>query len=178
MKRMQSIAFMAALTVAGCGGATPAPETAELPVKPTAARFRTLDGKYFNLASLRGQAALLTIIQTWADYALVEVPLMNEVADRYGDRLTVLCIALDEQPEMVRIFVDTFQPAYEVVLVDDLVRFTGATGPFGPITRVPTSVLLDVDGRVAARMDGTWQPDILRDALEELVGPSGQSVAR
>lgn len=134
------------------------------------AKLRTLDGRYVSLAAFRGDAALITIIQTWSDYALVEVPLLNQVAERYGDRLTVLCIALDEQPEMVRIFVDTFKPSYTVVQVDNIERFTGPSGPFGPITMIPTSVLLDEDGRVAARNDGTWRPDQLRDAIRGLVG--------
>ena len=167
MRRSIAVGLMLA---AGCAGSTPEPVTAGLPELPTAGKLRTLEGRYVTLAALRGEAALITIIQTWSDYALVEVPLLNRVAERYGDRLTVLCIALDEQPEMVRIFVKTFKPSYEVVQVDDTARFTGSSGPFGPITMIPTSVLLDRDGRVAARMDGTWRPDVLRDAIERLVG--------
>ncbi len=172
MNRLLVVVLLFAAFGAGCSGSSAAVEgSASLPELPTAGKLRTLDGRYVSLAAFRGEAALITVIQTWSDYALVEVPLFNEVAQRYGDRVTVLCIALDEKPEMVRIFVDTFQPAYEVLRVDDPARFTGPSGPFGPITRVPTSVLLDRDGRVAARMDGTWRPDILRDALRQLVGP-------
>lgn len=166
------VALATALSVA-CSASPPATTPAQLPDGPTAGRLRTLDGKYVNLAALRGQAVLITIIQTWSDPALVEVPLLNQVANRYGDRLTVLCIALDELTEMVRIFVETFKPAYEVVRADDVRAFTGPDGPFGPITRIPTSVLLDADGRVAARMDGTWRPQVLRDAIRELIGSSG-----
>ena len=161
---------IAALMFACAGASTPAPE-AELPVSPVQVRLRTLNDKYVDLADLRGQALLISVIQTWADPALVEVPLLNQVADRYGDRLTILCVALDEKPEMVRIFVDTFKPEYEVVRVDDPERFTGESGPFGPIAMIPTSILLDASGRVAARMDGTWRPQVLRDALRRLLGP-------
>ncbi|MEM7676203.1 MAG: TlpA disulfide reductase family protein [Myxococcota bacterium] len=167
--------FLATLSAAcASGSATTTP--AELPTAPAAAQLITLDGRVFSLDALRGEAALITIIQTWSDYALVEIPLLNQVAERYGDRVTVLCVALDEQPEMVRIFVDTFKPAYEVVRIGeaDRRRFTSEQGPFGPITMVPTSVLLDADGQVAARMDGTWRPDVLRDALQALVGSPSQ----
>ena len=165
-------AVLVCITVAlGAGCASPAPAaSATLPDQPAVGRLRKLDGKYLSLAALRGEAALITIIQTWSDYALVEIPLFNKVADQYGDRLTVLCIALDDQPQMVQIFVDTFKPEYEVVQVDDSARFTADSGPFGPITVIPTSVLLDAEGRIAARMDGTWRPDILRDAIEGVVG--------
>ena len=156
--------------IAACGGRQTTP-TARLPELPAAGRLRTLSGRYVNLAALRGQATLITIIQTWSDYALTEVPLMNKVAEDYGDRLNVLCVALDDQPEMVQIFIDTFKPDYEVLRVDSVERFTGESGPFGPITRVPTSVLLDAEGRVAARMDGTWQPAVLLEVVEKLVGP-------
>ncbi|MEL7370757.1 MAG: TlpA disulfide reductase family protein [Myxococcota bacterium] len=173
MKRAIALALLGAM---GCASTPSTPESAQLPIGPAAVQLITMDGKSFSLSALRGEAALITVIQTWADYAMVEIPLLNQVAERYGDRVTVLCIALDEQPEMVRIFIDTFKPAYEVVRIGaaDRQRFTTERGPFGPITLIPTSVLLDADGQVAARMDGTWRPDVLRDALQALVGPPSQ----
>ena len=174
MNRMIAVLMLTGLLGFGCAGSSSSSESVELPAFPTAARFRKLDGKYVNLSAFRGDAALVTVIQTWSDYALREVPMFNQLAERYGDRLTILCVALDERPDMVQIFIDTFKPAYEVLLVDNLQRFTGPGGPFGPITRIPTSVLLDQEGRVVARMDGTWRPEVLRRAIEQLVGPPSQ----
>ncbi len=169
MTRNAALCVMTAV-LGACASSTPGPGSAQLPEGPTVGTLRKLDGTYFTLDALRGSATLITFIQTWSDHALVEVSLLDEVAERYGDRLTVLCVALDEQPEMVQIFMDTFHPSYEVVQAADATALTGPNGPFGPITMIPTSVLLDVDGRVAARMDGMWRPPVLRKAVERLVG--------
>jgi hypothetical protein len=53
--------------------------------------------------------------------------------------------------------------------VPDPARFTGPEGPFGPIAVLPTSVLLDREGRILARMDGLWPPGLLRRSVEAAI---------
>lgn len=154
------------LLLAGCAHQDPGPT---LPEGRVAARFERLDGTPLSLAALRGKVVLVTVITTWNDLALLEVPLLKELHEAHAPELQIVCVALDEDPTMLDIFARTFAVPYLVVRAHDPQRFTGDSGPFGPIGVIPTSVLLDRDGRVAARNDGTWAPDILRSAVQRLL---------
>lgn len=134
-------------------------------------RFESLEGPALSLSELRGRPVLLTVITTWADPAMVEVPVYKRLLERYGERLTVVCVVLDDNPNMARIFRDTFAIPYRVVTVADRPGFTGPSGPLGPIGSIPTSALIDAEGRIAARMDGMWDPELLDRAVSALLPP-------
>lgn len=135
-------------------------------------RFDALEGPPLSLSELRGRPVLLTVITTWADPAMVEVPVYKKLVERYGERLTVVCVVLDDSPNMARIFRDTFAIPYHVVTVADRPGFTGPSGPLGPIGSIPTSALIDAEGRIAARMDGMWDPEVLDRAVSALLPPN------
>lgn len=133
-------------------------------------RLERLDGAALNLASLRGRVVLLTVINTWADPALIEVPRLRTLANTRDARdLVIVCVALDDSDEMIKIFIQTFEVPYLVVRPSNLAEFVGSTGPFGLIGTIPTSILIDREGRIAGRMDGTWPEEILEKAIDRLV---------
>lgn len=161
---------LALSVVFGCAGSTgPGPS---LPAGRVIYRLQNLDGSELSLTSLRGRPVVVTVISTWADPALVEVPRYKALHQRYQDRLAILCVVLDEDPAMARIFQESFDIPYGVVTVADRPGFTGEAGPFGPIGSIPTSVLLDAEGRIAARMDGMWDPNLLEEAVARLLPPA------
>ncbi len=164
-KAAQLLLCMGLLT----GGCAHSPADEALPQGRVAARLLTLDGKGRTLAASRGKVVLVTVITTWSGPALVEVPLLNELQRDYGPDLEVLCVALDEDPAMIKIFGQSFNIEYTLLQAHDPALFTGPDGPLGPINIVPTSVLLDRQGRIAARMDGLWAPNVLREAVRSLV---------
>lgn len=69
---------------------------------------------------------------------------------------------------MARIFARTFEVPYIVAIVEDRGTFTSEQGPLGPIRIIPTSFLIDREGRIAARMEGTWPDGALDEAIREL----------
>jgi thiol-disulfide isomerase/thioredoxin len=156
----------ALLALFGCasGGA----ERPSLPQAPVAFRFSTLDGGYQTLGALRGRVVVLHILTTWSDLALLEVPRLADLARRFPNDAQVLAVVLDAEDETAAIFAETFELPYPVVRVARPDVFTGPEGPFGPIALLPTSVVLDRGGRVAARSDGTWAPGVLEDLVERL----------
>jgi thiol-disulfide isomerase/thioredoxin len=139
-----------------------------LPEGRVALRLEDVDGEEVRLGALRGKVVLVTIVTTWSDYALLEVPRFKALAEKHAGDLAIVCIALDEDPRMIRIFRDTFEIPYPVTTVSDKERFTSELGPFGPITIIPTSILLDRDGNVAARMDGMWPVKVLEAAVQKV----------
>lgn len=150
------------------GACASTPGTGLLPQGPTALRYQSLDGSYQSLAALRGKVVLVNVITTWSDPALLQVPKLRDIYNDNLGHLEVLCLVLDEDPRMAQIFSESFAPPYRVGTVPNQARFMGKSGPFGPITVIPTSILLDQKGRIAARMDGLWAPGVLEEAIERL----------
>lgn len=159
--------IMAWAATMGCASSTSSePRLSE---KRIALRLIDTDGRSVSLAAQRGRVVLLHMIATWSDPALVEVPLLASLQDRYPEDLVVWGVSLDTDPEMIQIFRSTFDVPYPVLYPMSLARFTSGDGPFGPITVIPTSILLNREGRIAARMDGLWPPQALTQAVQDLV---------
>lgn len=159
-----------ALLLAGCASSTAAPSEAQLPRGPVALRARGLDGEPITLGALRGRIVVVTVIATWADTALLEVPRLKSVAEKYPEeQVTILCLALDDLITPVQVFADSFDLPYLVGVPEDRERLVGPQGPFGPITMLPTSVLLAPSGQIALRTDGLWPEGVLEEAIERLL---------
>lgn len=169
MMRLSSSWALVGLLALGCAGRTRGPGEAALPEGGVVARIERTDGELVSLASLRGRVVLVSILTTWSDPALVEAKFFEELRKEHQGDLEVVAIVLDEKKEMARIFEETFDTPFIVGTVEDPARFTGDRGPFGPISVIPTSVLLDRQGRIAARMDGMWEPELLARAVNKLV---------
>jgi thiol-disulfide isomerase/thioredoxin len=161
-------ALAAVLLLSACASQT----SANLPEGRVALRLHTLEGETVTLGSLRGKVVLVTVVTTWSDFALLEVPRFKKLAEKHGDALAIVTIALDEDPRMAEIFRDTFEIPYLVTTVEDPKHFTSEDGPFGPITIIPTSVLLDREGNIVARMDGMWPLKVLEETVQKVAGGS------
>ncbi len=155
-----------ALCAVACASSTSSP----LPKGRVALRLMRTDGTPFNLASARGKVAIVSVFSTSSDPALMELKLYEELKERFGDKLVIVCAVIETDPRMVQIFERTFSVPFVIGMVEDPRTFTSERGPFGPIKVDPTSALLSPDGRIAARMDGLWPPGALVEAISELVG--------
>lgn len=147
---------------------------AELPSGRVVLRLTEVDGATLSLATLRGRPVLVTVMTTWADFALLEVPRFRALYEAYRGRIEIVCVALDPDVRMVRIFRDTFAIPYRVAVVDDAAGFTGRDGPFGPVSVIPTSILIDAEGVIAARMDGMWPDGVLEQAVQKVATSIGR----
>lgn len=135
-------------------------------------RYRELNGGFGSLATWRGQPLLVHVLATWSGPALLEVPMLREL--HLAGRVRVLCVVVDQEPQTAGIFARSFELPYPVVRPDELRRFLGENGPFGPVSILPTSLLLDAEGRVVARNEGTWSPATLRRLLQKIEGPAAR----
>jgi hypothetical protein len=156
-------ALLVCLLAAGC---------ATVPVGPppkVVGMVKTLDGARWPLGSLRGKPALLFVFTTWSTPALLDVRRLLDAQRLYGERLRIVAVALDEQPQAVAVFLDAFGPPFEVVLPDDRARFVGPNGPIGELTMVPTTALLTSDGEVFGKVEGGWPVGALEPAIERLL---------
>ncbi len=160
---MRAIVIALSLALA-CAHEPPRPALPRL-----AGQLRALDGTPFNLGALRGKPALILVLTTWANPALIEVPHFATIARRFGDRIQVLAVALDDRVEPIVMLARTFDVPYPVYVPDDRAELVSAQGPLGPIAIIPTSALVTAGGEVRMLREGVWPPGELEHAIEQLL---------
>lgn len=120
--------------------AEPAPDVA----------IHDLSGKPFSLASLRGKVVVLDFWASWCAPCRKSFPFLNSLQDRHaGEGLQVVGLTLEEDDEGVRKFLEAV-PARFTIVRDPSER---AGEEFG-VVAMPTTILIDRDGRIAARFEG------------------------
>jgi len=157
-------ALVLAVALAACAHDAAAPR-----LPPIVGRVRALDGESLSFGALRGKPSLILVMTTWANPALIEVPHFAAIARRFGDRIQVLAVALDDRPEPVVLFARTFDVPFPVYVPDDAAEFVSARGPLGAVAIIPTSALVTAFGEVSARVEGVWPPGALEAAIEQLL---------
>jgi thiol-disulfide isomerase/thioredoxin len=154
--RLAAALFAAALGALGCraddpGHAGPAPEWT-LP---------DLEGRNLSLADLRGKPVVVDFWATWCTPCEFQIPILNEVHERYGDKVAIVGVAVDvDGRETVAPFAAERKIAYRVVLGDeDLAQRYGARG-------FPALYVVGKDGRIRLSHVGVIDADELEDALD------------
>ncbi len=181
------VAVLVAVLLSGCTGgsdavdvnnggqfrfveATPSGELIAADERGAAPEFggTLLDGAEYDSAELAGEIAVINFWGSWCGPCRVESPEFQEVYDDVRDRgVSFLGINVKDKDQLARAFVESqgitfpsiFDPRGEVTLAfRDL-----------PPTAIPSTVLLDRDGRVAAVYLGAVAEATLRAVLDVLL---------
>ncbi len=126
------------------GPATAAPEALTAPLPDLAIRY--VDGSSGDLSELHGRPLLLHFWATWCAPCRKELPGLVDLANRSAAR--VLLVALDDDWEPVRRFLDGPVPAY-VALADG----SHVERRFG-VHELPESFVVDRAGNMTLRFRG------------------------
>ena len=129
-------------------------------------RVRDLDGNLLSPADFQGKVVLLTFWATWCGPCRAEVPDLIALQNRYGGKLQVIGLAVDDGPEEeVRSFVRARHINYPVAIVPEEVQ-----NKFGGVHGLPTMFLLDSRGRVVQRHIGLRDPVLYDMEIRALLG--------
>jgi len=168
--RLAAIGGVAAIV--GLVACSPAPPV-KTAVKQDAARKRApefalkdANGKVVHLADYRGKVVLLDFWATWCGPCTVEIPWFTEFQRKYKDRgFEVLGVSMDEDGwKAITPFVTQKKVNYRIVLGDD------KTGDqYGGLEALPTTFVIDRDGRIAAVHVGLAGKKDFEDAIETLL---------
>jgi peroxiredoxin len=122
-----------------------------------------LDGRPISLEQLRGKVVLVNFWATWCPYCRHEMPDMERFHRDYRERgFEILALSQDEAPEPVRQFLAKEGYHFPVAMAE--ARHAVA---FGGVSRLPTSFLIDRQGRIRKKISG----QVHYARLEDLVTP-------
>ncbi|HEU4480173.1 MAG TPA: cytochrome c biogenesis protein/redoxin [Pyrinomonadaceae bacterium] len=143
---------------------TVAPENrASFPLAPTV-ELKTLEGKSFQLGELRGRVVLLNFWATWCIPCRSEIPELNNMHRDLETRgLSVVGVSTYDGADGVRNFWKDIKQDYQVVLGDQSVESQFA------VSALPTTFILDREGRIRAKIIGERRRDSFEAAVKPLL---------
>ncbi len=124
-----------------------------------------LDGKPFDVKAEKGRVVLLNVWATWCAPCRYEIPQLQALHEKYRQRgFDVIGVSVDDVGvDAVKQFVTENKMTYPIVLDSD-----GRIAHVLRTTVLPTSVMIDRDGRIVWRKIGVVMPNETA-ALEALV---------
>jgi thiol-disulfide isomerase/thioredoxin len=136
---------------------------------------RTLDGGRLDVAAWRGQVVVVNTWGSWCGPCREETPVLARVWSETR-RAGVRFVGIDtrDNDAAARAFVREFNIGYPS-LVDEDGRLMLAFGPTIPVSAVPTTVVVDRKGRVAARIIGPVTYATLRGLIDDTLGETEAS---
>ena len=127
---------------------------------------QALDGREVSLAQLRGKVVIVNFWATWCPPCREEIPDLIALQSKYKDELQIIGVSQDESPAAtVAAFAAEHRMNYPVVMDSPELerRFTN-------IHALPTSFVIDRDGRIAQRHVGMLNASLTETETRVLAG--------
>jgi thiol-disulfide isomerase/thioredoxin len=129
-------------------------------------KLTSLDGKPVTLAGAHGKVILLNFWATWCGPCRAEIPDLIELQNKYKDRLQILGLVVDDDDQdAIKDFVEKFGISYPVAIASDDIRLK-----YGGIAALPTSFVLDAEGRIVQKHEGLRDPLLYETEIRSLLG--------
>lgn len=129
---------------------------------------RTMDGTSLDVADLRGRVVVLNSWASWCAPCREEIPAFVDLAEA-ADPAEVAVVGLNvtDQPAAAEAFTEEFGMAYPSVVdaKGDVLR----TIPGVPPAALPSTVIIDREGRIAARIIGVTDSAELAGLVADVV---------
>ena len=140
--------------------------------RQTAPAFELKDanGHTVRLADYRGKVVLLDFWATWCGPCKVEIPWFKEFERQHKDKgFALLGVAMDEEGwDVVKPFAQHFGINYRIVVGNDTVADL-----YGGLGALPTTYLIDHDGKIAATHVGLSPKSEFEDGIQQLLQARG-----
>ena len=142
--------------------------------EPVELSGKRLDGSAWDSASARGQVLVLNVWGSWCAPCVAEAPDLQKVwDDLQADSAPVRFMGIDfrEDPARGAAFARKAGITYPS-LSDEASGGTLILGLQGKAPTVPTTLVLDTEGRIAARVSGPVSASTLRGLVDDVVAGS------
>jgi thiol-disulfide isomerase/thioredoxin len=179
MKRLITTLVISALLLTGCGsgGLSKASEKSFVAGSGAAVVIKAADrqsapgisGETLDGSTYTMDKSKVTVINIWASWCApcrAEAPIFQDFATKNPD-IKFLGILTRDNVSAARSFTERFKITYPTLVDDSLIlKFRGSLTP----NAIPTTLILDSKGRIAARISGATTVAGLRKVLEEVIG--------
>jgi thiol-disulfide isomerase/thioredoxin len=125
-----------------------------------------LDGQLVSTAQLRGKVVIVNFWATWCPPCQEEIPEMMELQKQYQGKLQIIGVSMDDGPaEGVKDFAGKIGMNYPIVMGSDEL-----SQEYGGIPALPTSFVIDPEGRVVQKHVGLFPMQVYDDEIRALLG--------
>jgi cytochrome c biogenesis protein CcmG, thiol:disulfide interchange protein DsbE len=125
-----------------------------------------LGGQMVSTAQLHGKVVIVNFWATWCPPCQEEIPEMMELQKEFQDKLQIIGVSMDDgPPEGVKEFADKVGMNYPIVMGGD-----GLSDEYGGIPALPTSFVVDPEGRVVQKHVGLYPKEVYEDEVRALLG--------
>jgi len=126
----------------------------------------SLNGKTLTPAEWHGKVVILNFWATWCGPCRYEIPELMALQKQFPNSLQVIGLSVDDAPPAeVKQFADRMGITYPVAIADDQLQ-----NRFGGILALPTSFVLDREGRVVQKHVGLVPTDYYATEIGYLAG--------
>ena len=128
--------------------------------------LKEASGKVVHLSDFKGKVVLLDFWATWCGPCNIEIPWFTDFERRYKDRgFEVLGISMDDDGwKAINPFVAEKKINYRILLGNDQ-----TADLYGSVEALPTTFVIDRDGRIASVHVGLSGRKEFEDAIEKLL---------
>ncbi len=128
--------------------------------------MKDADGRTVRLSDYKGKVVLLDFWATWCGPCKIEIPWFMEFERKYKDRgFAVLGVSMDDEGwRVVKPFITDLAINYRIVMGTEL-----TSQMYGGIEALPTSFLLDREGRIAQVHVGLAGKPDFENGIEQLL---------
>jgi thiol-disulfide isomerase/thioredoxin len=129
-------------------------------------KLADLDGKPITLADAHGKVVLLNFWATWCGPCRAEIPDLIELQTKYKDQLQIIGLTVDDDDAgVIKKVVEESGINYQVAMAPPEIRLK-----YGGIAALPTSFVLDSEGRVVQKHEGLRDPLLYELEIRALLG--------
>ena len=132
------------------------------------------DGKVVHLSDYRGKVVLLDFWATWCGPCKIEIPWFVEFQKAHREGFAVLGVSMDDEGwEVVKPYLAKAKINYRVMIGNDQ-----TSQAYGGIDALPTTFLIDREGRIAAVHVGLVNRKDFENGIDQLLAPAEGTSAR
>ncbi len=131
--------------------------------------LKDLNGKELSLSDFKGKVVFLNFWATWCPPCRREIPAFIELVEKYkDDGFVVLGVAVDprefEKTDKVKPFAEQMGINYPIVY-----DTKGVSQLYGGIRSIPTTFVINREGKVVGRIVGSRPKDVFEGIIKELL---------
>ncbi len=162
---------LAAVALSGCSGRPRAAQNSAMRdakerLEAPDFKLKDADGRTVRLSDYRGKVVMLNFWATTCGPCRIEIPWLTDIERRKKDQgFEVLGVSLDENGwEDVKPFLSAMKVNYRVLMGDGTVLHA-----YGGIEAIPTTFLIDKQGKIATEHVGLAHADDFEEFVQRLL---------